>query len=239
MFFKNTHRCILLLLFLAASLAAAPNLIVNGSFEQPNLTGNTTNEIFTPGSHGIDSWVVTGFGPSQVSVNRDTQMDGNLTFNAHTGDQSLNLTGASPGEAAGVRQVVQLVKGEEYKLTFWVGNQDNNSVNYPIDASAALLVDGQFIDIYTNGHNTHNEVNWREFSYTFTATKINTSIEFQNATLTFEHYVGLDTVDLQLIPQQVTAPEPATLGLAGLALLLAGLRRLTRAAAPPVYPKTR
>ena len=128
---------------------------------------------------------------------RDDFTIGNLTFLPQSGSQSLNLTGDLSGEDAGVLQNVDLKIGHDYILTFFVGNDDNSAPNFTLDASASLTLDGVFEGIHTNGNNTHHAVNWKQFQFAFTATQTANSIEFQNATVPNEDYIGLDGVDLE------------------------------------------
>lgn len=216
--------------FVISLLLTAPamwaNLLTNGGFEQPHVTGATSQE-FLAGSTDIPGWLVVPGYPADVTIMRDDFTIGNLTFLPQSGTQSLNLTGDLSGEAAGVLQNVDLKIGDDYLLTFFVGNEDNSAPNFTLDASASLTLDGAFIGIYTNGNNTHHAVNWKQFQFAFTATQTANSIEFQNATVPNEDYIGLDGVTLQdITDKRVTeTPEPATIGLTGLALLAAGWRR--------------
>ena len=216
--------------FVISLLLMAPvmraNLLTNGGFEQPHVTGATSQE-FLAGSTDIPGWLVVPGYPADVTIMRDDFTIGSLTFLPQSGSQSLNLTGDFSGEDAGVLQNVDLKIGHDYILTFFVGNADNSAPDFTLDASASLTLNGDFIGIYTNGHNTHNGVNWKEFQYTFTATQKTNSIEFQNATVPNEDYIGLDGVDLQDITDKRgdETPEPGTIGLTGLALLAAGWRR--------------
>ena len=216
--------------FVVSLLLMAPvmwaNLLANGGFEQPHVTGATSEE-FLAGSTDIPGWLVVPGHPADVTIMRDDFTIGNLTFLPQSGTQSLNLTGDFSGEDAGVLQDVDLMIGDDYVLTFFVGNEDNSAPNFMLDASASLTFNDDFIGIYTNGDNTHHAVNWKEFQFAFTATQTTNSIEFQNATVPNEDYIGLDGVDLEDITDKRVdgTPEPGTIGLAGLALLAAGLRQ--------------
>jgi hypothetical protein len=211
---------LLQMLFVPAMCA---NLLTNGGFENPNLTGNKTNEIFDAGSSGIPGWLVTPFAPADVAIVRDNYTTGGLSFLPHSGSQSLNITGDFSGEAAGVVQDVKLQVGDQYELTFWVGNQDNNAPDFAMDATVAVYIDGQFANSYTNGNSSRDALNWKQFSLTFTAAKTNTSIQFENFTLPNEDYIGLDDANLVDLTPHADAPEPATLWLMGLALSAAGV----------------
>ncbi len=215
-------KSVVLLQLLAVPVMWA-NLLTNGGFEQPLVTG-ATSESFPVGSTDIRGWLVVPFPPADVSLVRDDFTADHLTFLPHSGVQSLNLTGDISGEAAGVLQKVKLQMGDEYELTFWVGNQDNSAAHYSMDATVGLVVDDNFVHMYTNGDNSHHALNWKEFSYTFTPAKTSTSIEFENLTLPNEYYVGLDDASLVDLTPHAGTPEPNTLWLAGMTLWAAGRR---------------
>jgi hypothetical protein len=209
-----------LAMLLAASMPAiCANLLTNGSFEQPNLTGNTTIHVYDAGSAAINGWTVVPFAPADVSILRSDFTNDKLSFLPQSGDQSLDLTGDFPGEAAGVSQNVTLTIGRPYELTFWIGNQDNSVSDYELDSTASLTINGHFISFYTNGDNTPGALNWKEFTYDFTATQASNSIQFNNMTLSFDREIGLDSVDLEDLIAQTTTPEPWTLWLAAAGLL--------------------
>jgi hypothetical protein len=213
-------------LFLFAIPALRGNLLLNPSFERPNLNGVNSTRVFGTGSTDIDDWIVTGGGPSDVSIVRSDFTDQGLSFTPHAGDQSLNLTGDFSGEAAGVTQTVKLTVGDDYRLTFWVGNQDDSKSQYPLAATVQVFLNGDFQSLVTNSNSIHGDIDWKRFVFDFTATQSVNTIGFENGTLTFEHYVGLDSVNLV----DVTAsPEPPTLLSAAVVLvMLACARRVSR-----------
>jgi hypothetical protein len=209
-----------LVLFTLCATSLSANILINGGFERPDISGDS--RVFSAGSAGIPGWVVGDIPPETMSIIKDTFVDGNLTFLPQAGTQSLNLTGDFPGEAATITQDVTLQVGHQYELSFWIGNQDNSVTNYTLDSEAGLFLNGNLISFYTNSDNTHHALNWKQFTYDFTATVSDNSIEFQNLTLSFDHYIGLDSVDLEDLTPVNTTPEPGTLWLAGSALLGVG-----------------
>jgi hypothetical protein len=206
-----------LVLFALGAATLPANILINGGFERPDISGDS--RVFPTGSTGIPGWVIGNIPPETMSIVKDTFVDGNLTFLPQAGTQSLNLTGDFPGEAATIAQDVTLTVGHQYELSFWIGNQDNSVTNYTLDSEAGLYLNGNLISFYTNSDNTHHAVNWKQFTYDFTATVADNSVEFQNLTLSFDHYIGLDSVDLEDLTRVNTTPEPAILWLAGSALL--------------------
>jgi hypothetical protein len=155
-----------------------------------------------------DVAVVLQFGPNYTEPNGS---GGTLHFHAQSGNQSLDLTGeGNQGLTNGVKQGVATSSGLEYRLSFYVGNQDNSAPGYPNPSSIVLFVDGAPIDTFTTAANTANDVSWRHFHYDFTAASALTTIAFLNGTGVGDNYAGLDHVALSALN---AVPEPGTLGL--------------------------
>jgi len=224
----------------AACLAAHPasaNLVLNGNFEIPVVPSSslTCGPVFNtdcqgyyspdqPGFPGgpsnIGAWSVIGkggapgvavvlqFGPNYTEPNG---AGGTLHFHAQKGNQSLDLTGeGNQGLTNGVKQSVSTGIGVGYRLSFYVGNQDNSAPGYPNPSSIVLFIDGSPIDTFTTATNTANDVSWQHFQYDFTAASALTTIAFLNGTGVGDNYAGLDHVFLSA---RTSVPEPGTLGL--------------------------
>src|SRR5262249_4716022 len=94
------------------------DLIVNGSFEAPAVPvgGEST---FSGGPSAINGWLVDA---AEVSVVSGAFSSGCCTFPAEDGTQWLDIGG-------GVEQAVATTPGDQYTLSFWVGNvSDPNGV---------------------------------------------------------------------------------------------------------------
>jgi hypothetical protein len=224
----------------AACVAAVParaNLLLNGSFEAPVVPSFslTCGPVFNtdcqgyyspdqPGFPGgpsdIAGWSVIGKGgtPGVAVVlqlgNNYTEPNGTggtLHFHAQNGNQSLDLTGeGNQGLTNGVKQSVTTGSGLDYRLSFYVGNQDNSAPGYPEPSSIVLYIDGAPIDTFTTPDSTANDVSWRHFHYDFTAAAALTTIAFLNGTGIGDNYAGLDHVVLSEVR---AVAEPGTLGL--------------------------
>jgi len=225
-----------------ASVPARANLLLNGSFEAPvvpsfSLTcGASFNTgcqgYFSPDQPGypggpsdIAGWSVIGKGgASDVAVvlqlgNNYTETNvvgSSLYFHAQSGNQSLDLTGeGNQGLTNGVKQSVATGGGLEYRLSFYVGNQDDSAPGYANPSSIVLYIDGNAINTFTTPDNTTDDVSWRHFQYDFTAASALTTIAFLNGTAAGDNYAGLDHVVLSALN---AVPEPRTFG-----LILSGL----------------
>jgi hypothetical protein len=227
---------------------AAANLLLNGSFEAPIVPASslTCGALFNTSCQGYYSPDQTGFpgGPSDISGwsvigkggasgvavvlqfgNNYTEPNGSggtLHFHAQAGDQSVDLTGeGNQGLTNGVKQSVTTSSGLDYRLSFYVGNQDDNAPGYTKPSSIVLFIDGNAIQTFTTPDVTADDVSWRHFHYDFSAVSALTTIAFLNGTDVGDNFAGLDHVVLAAVP------EPGTLALilSGLAASLALRRR--------------
>lgn len=212
--------------------AARADLITNGGFEDPG-SDPGSSVIYAGGSTiGTNGWVVTGV---DVLVLSNTYIEPGTTFNSHSGDNALDITGSGNSSPTnGVSQLVATLAGQGYELSFFVGRADDtgrtpkrfytspSSVGLVITGSGTLLAHTTF----TNANVTPKAVNWELFTVSFTADSSSTTIAFLNDTPAVDaggnNYAGLDDVSLRAIP------EPSSLvclGLGGAGLIGYGLRR--------------
>jgi Protein of unknown function (DUF642)/PEP-CTERM motif len=203
--------------------ALAANLLVNGGFETP---GSPGNPVLGAGSD-IGGWTVTGHPDNAVFYLRNDYAEPGITFPAHSGGYSVDLTGAgNTGPANGVFQSTATAIGARYNLSFWIGNEAGfggiNSVFYANPSTASLFINDAFISDYTNADETAATVNWKQFNYSFNANSTNTKIAFLNNTPFTDNYLGLDDISLT-----AAVPEPASwaLMIAGFGLVGSAMRR--------------
>jgi hypothetical protein len=220
---------ILGVLALGLNSAYGGNILLNPSFDSP-LIGSGAIITLGAGSSTITDWTVTGAtcgGNCVLILQTDYSENsnvGNLQFQAHSGNNSIDVTGAGNTLDGGVSQTVSLTPGLQYLLSFWVGNMDDRATVYPLPSSVQLLIGGVSQGTFTNSNSTNNFTNWTQFSQSFTPSTSSVSIEFRNAT-TGDNLAGLDDVFLDVAPGSV--PEPATFGLMALAFgAVAALRRM-------------
>ena len=154
---------------------------------------------------------------------------------AHSGAAALDLTGpGNVGTGAGVFRAILTEVGQQYRLTFYLGNAtgdrdevSGNTWAYQLPSSIKLLIGGVSAGTFTNADVTWNSVNWRQFGYSFTAQGASTRVTFLNGTPDGDKYAGLDDVAV------VAVPEPGTwaMMIAGFAVLGRTMRRRPKAPA--------
>lgn len=216
----------------ASALVLAPQIVsaqfANPGFEAPLLTPGSYS-IFGGGSN-VGGWSVVG---NQVLLLSTTYTESNgvgnatLTFNARSGLNSMDLTGAgNVGTSSGVEQSVATVLGQQYNISFWLGKATGNGF-YATPSVLDLSINGGSRVSFTNSNNNPNVIDWQLFSYGFTATGASTLVTFYNGTgLASNNMVGLDDVDITAVS---VVPEPSSMMLmAGGLIGLAGFARRRR-----------
>ena len=178
----------------AAIQLAAParaNLIVNGSFESPAVpVGGYTN--YPGGSTGITGWTVVGV---DSSVGSTAFVQSGIAFHSQHGNQFLDTAGVtSNSSASGVSQNVPTTAGASYTLSFYVGSCTDNNFFYP--STVDLSINGGPRAHYTNPNAPSDQLNWMQFTVSFTATGSSTVITFYNGGAPNNYESNLDNVTL-------------------------------------------
>lgn len=174
----------------AAASPASAELIVNGGFEQPGVTGpccTTTPPDALPG------WTVTA-GDVNVVIGTFGSTNGNL---AYEGSQYLDIVGQQPNGA--MQQTFNTVAGRLYTVSFayahnLFGGAPSATGVFSVDVLGGILT-------HTGG--TTNDLGWSTYLGQFTATG-------STATLAFSGAQSTDNAGLFLDAVSVTVPEPAT-----------------------------
>ena len=65
-----------------------------------------------------------------------------------------------------------------------------------------LFINGKYAYVAANSAGTGNTVNWKQFTYYFTATTTSTNLLFANSDSSSDYYCGLDAISVTA-PQQV------------------------------------
>jgi hypothetical protein len=215
---------------LATSPYVHANLLINGSFETPAVaSGSFTN--FNTGSAAITGWTV--FGP-QVSIVSGSFVQSGVSFVAQDGIQWLDLTGLNANSAEGVSQIVSTIIGNQYQLSYFIGN--TTALGFGPTSTVDVLLNGVLSFTDTNSHVSPTTQDWQQFTHTFVATGTSTILALRNADPSSDNNNGLDNVVLlDLGPAGPVAPtptpEPGSLALLGsVAALWALVTRRRRAA---------
>jgi Protein of unknown function (DUF642) len=241
-----------------ATIVHAQNLLVNGSFEDLNLTTSEAGSIsgnafnygwaadapdFSPvgwtGTFGTDTASSLPPGtPQWITV-----ASGNPSSFSWPNNDSLTVSGpvsGSPAEdgsiylrldtTAMLSQTVSTVAGQEYQLSFWVGaNGDMPTAPNSLTGSVVAYVNGLSLGTFTETANLGDELDWKQYTETFTADSSSTTIGFSGAgdvdPNTFYEHNGLDNVSLTTDP--TPTPEPSSVLLVGVAGVFAFFRRFS------------
>jgi hypothetical protein len=186
-------------LSLAASGAyAGTNLVTNGSFESGTFvpTDGNYSDILNPGSTAMTGWTVVDTANAQVAWDGPTNPYG---LTASNGSYFLDLTSDRDAPPyGGVTQTISTVAGGNYVLTFDLGSSLQYGVPDGLTAYAGAT--SELFSSTSSGYNV-----WTTETLDFTATSSSTVLSFIGAF--GGEYIGLDNVDVQLVP------EPAALGL--------------------------
>ncbi|HEV8030688.1 MAG TPA: DUF642 domain-containing protein [Stellaceae bacterium] len=229
---KHLATCIIGSAALLLSVQANANLIANGSFETPVVpTGSFTN--FPVGSALLTDWSVFGPLGTNVSIVSGSFSQNGVTFPAEDGSQFLDLTGDGSNSTEGVSQAVTTTAGDQYQLSYWIGNTTGGGI-FGTTSTVKVSLNGTLAFSDTNSNVSPITLSWEQFIHTFVATGTSTILAFQNGDPAGDNANGFDNVILtDLGPAPPAVPEPASLGLLGAGLAFFGLIRKRRARSAP------
>jgi hypothetical protein len=193
-----------LLTFLVSTGAAKADLIVNGSFEAPGIASGTQAEYT---GNQIPGWTVLG-NAANAQIFDTNYKESQVTFNAQSGTQSIDVSGTTNIPGQGVSQTVATQSGQEYKLSFYVGNPD--VFNPSTGAVVNLSINNGLPVSYVNTDVTSGAMNWKQFTVDFVATGSSTTLAFTYGSAPPNYVSALDNVTMAAVP------EPASLTLVGI-----------------------
>ncbi|MHA1355439.1 MAG: TasA family protein [Candidatus Heimdallarchaeota archaeon] len=163
------------------------NLILNGSFEVPEVTNVAKWEIFPNGYSGL-VWAVewesteTTYGGYTRPDPSLTEYHENVLGSAQDGDQYTELDSDwfGPGDPLNgepalikIYQNIPTVIGTQYTLHYWYSPRPNIAAANNV---LKVRIDGS--EVANHSANGGGTTNWTEYTYTFTASGATTKVEF-------------------------------------------------------------
>jgi len=217
------------ILSIALCAPAAHATLISGNFIQ--VSGFETPAV-GPGGYGTGFqtynvgtvlagvWTVVGTGNVSIYPSSETVGTGHTALNVPEGVQALDLTGIlDNGAATGVRQTLATTVGQNYTLSFYVGE-------LWAPASVTVNMNGALFQVANNNLALNGDTTvWKQFMYDFTATSASTTLDFMNNAANGTVLNALDAVVVT-----TALPEPSTfVMLGGSVLLFSAFRRFRRA----------
>lgn len=208
-----------------ATPAFAAELVVNGGFDDDAVPSGGFIIYDAGQTIGGGGWTVLGNGGNS-GLNLSTgYTEFAVSFVSQAGPNSFDLTASgNTGPASGIYQDIATIAGQQYQLSFWLGNADGSSNGSYTQPSALTLTIGNGPStLFSNADTTFESINWQQNSVFFTATDATTRIQFNNATVG-DNFAGLDSVSVMAV---TAVPEPAAwaLMIGGFGLVGGMLRR--------------
>ena len=214
---------------LLASPARATNLIVDGSFEDPTVPAGSFTLFNTGTNFGTGNpWSVVGPSAGDVGIVYTNFFQNGITFPAEDGNQWIDLTGVTNSPAEGVQQTVATTIGQQYSLSFYVGNVNNVGGIFGTTSTVDVDINGsQVLAAENSCTSCTSTLAWQLFTTTFTATSTSTVLAFLNGDPSNDTSNGLDNITLNATSIAST-PLPAAFPLFATGLGVMGLFRWRR-----------
>ncbi|MCU0796054.1 MAG: DUF642 domain-containing protein [Akkermansiaceae bacterium] len=198
---------------------AATNIIVNGSFEDPSITG--TFEAFFPLSTTLTGWNIPGPFVTIVHHAPDAGIANNSTYNfAQSGSNYLDLS--ATGAQSMIYQDFATIPSTTYNLSFYIGASNSvppaATIRFDLTGSAALL--GESLTPTSPSTN----INWTLKSYSFVADSTTTRLSLNGLSGFDDNASFIDSISVTAVPE----PSGALLLGLGSSLLFVRRRRMPR-----------
>jgi len=175
----------------------APNLVVNGSFELPGVSGNAglgRQQYLAPSQ--ISGWTVGGTG--DVFLHKCPDFGAETTFcPAQDAAFYLDLSGSGAPHAT-VSQDFGTSPGSRYQLSFYIGasNQQPPTSTINVRVIGATILLNASVTPLAPGAN----INWTLQTFTFVANSSSCHLEFVDTSSTDDNVSFVDNVGVVLLP---------------------------------------
>lgn len=221
------------------STSANSATVFSDGFESPVVigNGNTGNGYDNYGTGAtIGPWTVVGppGALDAVSVVKGTFTQFGFSFPAQSGQQWADLAGQNSNSTEGVKVTVSGLLGQNYTVSFWIGNLVNPGGPFGTSTTVNLLVNGvqTFAAVNTDGVGQQS-LAWHEYTYQSALPSATDSLTFTflSGDPGSDFNTAFDNVVINTIEATAT-PLPGAIALFGSALGLFGLvgqRRRRRA----------
>ncbi len=150
------------------------DLIVNGGFEDPNLS-NGQWQVYTGTT--VPGWAVVG--------GAGLEIQDHAAGNPHGGSQLAELDSHGAGSQSTIEQVISTVPGQKYRLTFWHSPRPNNGpAGDNTIAWTVLVTSTSGVMINSTVENSSiggSATSWTQETYNFIALDTQTTVKFADA----------------------------------------------------------
>lgn len=185
-------------ILLHVAAANATNLLINGSFESGTYTfgGDGAQSVY-PGESTITGWSIITKSIAPILY------PNSYSIVPEDGTISLDMQGYYESfPYGGVQQTIATQAGNQYRLSFWIGVQ--NDLGIAIGPASVIATAGttsqQFTNTLTGAGNQ-----WQQFTMDFTAAGALTTISLSGQSTQGGAYIGLDNAVLEAL---VTGSNP-------------------------------
>lgn len=175
-----------------STMSSATELLTNGGFEQPAVSGTCCT---TSPTDPLPGWLVTP--DINVVIGTFQSSAGNL---AKEGNQYLDLVGQSG--TGGISQSFATVLGQMYTLSFWYSH---NLFNSAVGSASGSFSVGSLNGIVSHSTGSNSNLDWQRYSGNFTGTGSPLTLSFNNLTGGRAEGLLLDQVSVR-----AAVPEPGT-----------------------------
>lgn len=155
-----------------------PNMVKNGSFENPEPTANGGTWQVYPNGSQTDWDVVSGSG-------LEIQENAVPGATAQEGDQLAELDSHVPGQPnSAIQQVISTTPGQKYRLTFYQSPRPNNGPNTDNAIALSVLVtsnSGVLVNQTVGNPSSGATTNWTKYTFDFVALDSQTTVRFTDA----------------------------------------------------------